>query len=406
MLTRTPPPVLTTWAAGLLAAVLGLAGALTLAAPAGAASRISVTNDRGSALADDEQATTFTLRGSGFQSVTGGFGGVYVAFGWVRDPAGGGWRPSRGGVTGRDYRYVPDSESEDNAGYLGFVAFPGSSTAGEAQAVMSANGSFSVQLTVPGPTFQAVDRTGAAVSVDCRRVTCGVLTFGAHGVKNAANETFTPLRFGDVYADDSGATDSPEATDGSGEEPTAEPTSTPGSGDSTTGSAAGSRGTPGGGSATVRRGRPQVGTERATARAGQALAFTGRGFDPGEQVLAVLDDGVVALGPLVAGTAGDVAGVMALPSGLTVGTHELRLVGAASGARPTERFPVRAAAGDVAAADTEAVASGSDRDVAPLVFVAVAELALLASLVLLVVRLRRRARPPAAVTMTTTGAVA
>ena len=72
-----------------------------------------------------------------------------------RDPAGGGWRPSRGGVTGRDYRYVPDSESEANAGYLRFVAFPGSSTAGEAQAVMSGNGSFTVQLTVPGPVFDA-----------------------------------------------------------------------------------------------------------------------------------------------------------------------------------------------------------------------------------------------------------
>ena len=235
MLTRTRVAV----AAALASGALALTGTLAIAAPAQAASRISVTNDRGSALADDDRATSFTLRGSGFQSVKGGFGGVYVAFGWVRDPAGGGWRPSRGGVTGRDYRYVPDSESEANAGYLRFVAFPGSSTAGEAQAVMSGNGSFTVQLTVPGPVFDAVDRDGNAVRVDCRQVTCGVITFGAHGVKNASNETFTPVRFGDVYDDqptsEAGAGESEQSTDEGA--PTPATTEGTGSGTSTDGSA-------------------------------------------------------------------------------------------------------------------------------------------------------------------------
>lgn len=381
--------------AGALALALALPGTFAVAAPAAAAARVGVTNDRGTAVADSVGATSFTVRGSGFQSVRGGFGGVYVAFGWVRDPGGGGWRPSNGGVTGRDYRYVPDSESEDNAGYLRFVSFPGSSTEGEAQAVMSTTGTFTVRLTVPGPTFRAVDRSGNPVDVDCRRVTCGVLTFGAHGVKNARNETFTPIRFDELAGGSS--TPAPETADDSS--PSADPGTDPGTGTApapargdVTGPGAGTSSTP------ARRVRPRVVTERQTARAGQALAFTGRGFDPGEQVLAILDDGVVALGPLVAGGAGDVAGVMALPVGLGVGTHQLRLVGAASGARPAERFPVRAATAPIlepaTAPTTEPVGEVVDRDVAARAFVALAALALLGSLSLLVVRLRRRVRRP------------
>lgn len=378
MLTRT--------AATLATATLVLS--VAVAAPAQAASRVSVTNDEGTATADSDRATSFTVRGTGFQSIKGGFGGVYVAFGWVRDPSGGGWRPSNGGVTGRDYRYVPDSESEDNAGYLRFVSFPGSSTEGEAQAVMSAGGSFTVSLTVPGPTFQAVDRGGNAVEVDCRKVTCGVMTFGAHGVKNARNETFTPVRFGEVHTDEAvttteEGTGAESGTGDKGSETRAETTSE--STETTTETTKGSS-TP----APARRGRPTVAAERDTAVAGQALAFTGNGFTPGEQVLALLDDGVVALGPLVAGTSGEVAGVMALPADLSVGTHQLRLIGAASDARPSERFPVRA--GTVTAADPEPAAATDGPDAAAVAFVGVSALALLASLVLLVVRLRARGR--------------
>jgi hypothetical protein len=401
--TRRPRPM-----AALASGVLVLAGVVATTPPAHAAARVSASNDRGTATADDDRPTTFTVRGSGFQSVAGGFGGVYVAFGWVRDPAGGGWRPSRGGITGRDYRYVPDSESGENAGYLRFVAFPGSSTAGEAQAVMSAEGSFAVSLSVPGPTFRAVDRSGAAVDVDCRRVTCGIVTFGAHGVKNARNETFTPVRFGEVYADDTGTAGAPGEADPAGSSDPADEASAsgPSTGTTTTGGTTSGAVRSGTGAsrsgqdgASGRRGRPEVVTERQTARAGQALAFTGRGFEPGEQVLALLDDGVVALGPLPAGNAGEVAGVMALPTDLAAGTHQLRLVGAASGARPSERFPVRAAAAtppvEESAADPVA---GEDSDVAALAFVAASAVALLASLALLVVRLRRRVAPSAPAT--------
>ncbi|MBB1024576.1 hypothetical protein G6019_09055, partial [Dietzia sp. DQ12-76] len=171
---------------------LALLGTSVLAvltqATAHAAARLTASSSLGGAVASTSGTTGFTLSGSGFQAVEGGFGGVYVGFGWV---SGSGWGPSNGGATGRTYDYVPDEQSRSNQGYQAFVAFPGSSTAGEAQATMGSDGSFRVNLTVPGPTF-----TGAGgKSIDCTKVTCGFLTWGAHGVRNGANETFTPVTF-------------------------------------------------------------------------------------------------------------------------------------------------------------------------------------------------------------------
>lgn len=321
------------------------------AAPAHADSRVSVTNDRGGDQADLTYRTELTVRGSGFQVVQGGFGGVYVMFGWVKDPRGGSWKPSRGGLTGQDYRYIPDAEdAADNQGYLRYVAFPGSSTATEAADVLSPSGGFSLRLTVPGPVFQSVDRDGQVAEVDCREVTCGIITIGAHGVKSPANETFTPVTFGTVYdtapqtdphepdraAEPSEAPVDPaqETQDGSAEAPgvTDEPGKT-------------GPGTP--------SGKAGLTVDRATAVQGRALAFSARGFTPGEQVTAVLDDGVAGLGPLTAGASGEVAGVLQLPPDLTVGTHELRITGAASGTEVSELFPV-------AAGDTIAPTEGRD----------------------------------------------
>ena len=93
-----------------VAGLLGTLGAPLPAAPARAEGRVTVANEIGTAQADVRYRTELTVRGSGFQVVQGGFGGVYVMFGWVRDPAGGSWRPSRGGLTGQDYQYIPDSE--------------------------------------------------------------------------------------------------------------------------------------------------------------------------------------------------------------------------------------------------------------------------------------------------------
>src|SRR5690606_2544326 len=117
----------------ILAALLLVAGVvLGTTAPAHAAASVSVSGPGGAASAAPAAATTVTVSGRGFTAIKAGFGGVYVAFGWVADASGGSWRPSRGGITGEDYRYVPDTEGRENAGRLRYVAFPGSSTAGEA----------------------------------------------------------------------------------------------------------------------------------------------------------------------------------------------------------------------------------------------------------------------------------
>lgn len=172
--------------------VLAAAATLTAAAPALAAPLVDVT---GTDLATDAP-TTVQLHGSGFQSVAGGFGGVYVLFGWVDPAAGDGWRPSAGGVSGTQYRYAVDVQGQENAGYQRFVAFPGSTTAVEANGgEVAADGTWSSDLTVPGSTLTALDAAGGTVEVDCLQVTCGVITFGAHGVTNANNESFTPVTF-------------------------------------------------------------------------------------------------------------------------------------------------------------------------------------------------------------------
>lgn len=263
--------------------------------PAGAAGRVTVESAAGGATADPDYATTVTVTGAGFQSITGGFGGVYVLFGWVSD--GSSWRPSNGGEVGADYRYVPDSESKDNQGFQRFVAFPGSETEDAANAVMAADGSWSVEMVVPGASFESQDRSGGVSSVDCLEVTCGIITIGAHGVKNANNETFTPIDF--------------RAAGGGG---------------ASTGETD-AEATPADTAATAAR----VGYTTTTAIPGQALSFTGQGFDPGELVVATLDDGVSAVGPLTAGPSGEIAGVLPLPADLRVGTHLLTLTGAASG---------------------------------------------------------------------------
>ncbi|KZE89590.1 hypothetical protein [Microbacterium sp. TNHR37B] len=209
---------------GLLFAAL-VAGGVAVAgpaAPAHAAASVEVHVDGSPELtgvADPTYLTKLRVTGSGFQSIKNGFGGIYVMFGWVDD----GWRPSQGGVTGADYRYVPDDEDKPT-GYISFVAFPGSSTSYAANGgEVDAAGRWSAVLDVPGATFTSLDRDGKPGEVDCRVVQCGVITIGAHGVKNANNETFTPITFRDLYGEDtptSGGTKTPSAA------PTPAPTHT------------------------------------------------------------------------------------------------------------------------------------------------------------------------------------
>ena len=62
-----------------------------------------------------------------------------------------------------------------------------------------------------GRDVPGLDRAGNVHTVDCRKVTCGVITVGAHGVTNANNETFTPGH-GRLDSARRGATPSPSAT--------------------------------------------------------------------------------------------------------------------------------------------------------------------------------------------------
>jgi hypothetical protein len=179
---------------GRTAATLAAIGALTLgpvlAEPAAATAPARVTITPGTA--DPEYATRLSLRGAGFQAVKGGFGGVYVVFGWVDAR----WRPSQGGVSGQDFVYVQDSEDKNNHGYQRFVSFENGGTLSAANGgVVRADGTWATTLIVPGATFPAQGRDGGVRQVDCRAVRCGVITFGAHGVVSPQNETFTPVTF-------------------------------------------------------------------------------------------------------------------------------------------------------------------------------------------------------------------
>jgi hypothetical protein len=208
--------------AAIAVAALAVAGAgVATAAPAYADAGVSVTvegHPELTAVADPAYITELRVSGSGFQSIKNGYGGIYVAFGWVDD----GWRPSQGGATGTDYRYVPDDESAPT-GYISFVAFPGSSTAYAANGgTLAADGTWSTVLTVPGARFTSLDREGNPTEVNCLEVQCGVITIGAHGLKNANNETFTPVSFRDLYS----AAPTPAATAVAAPAPTPAPTQT------------------------------------------------------------------------------------------------------------------------------------------------------------------------------------
>ena len=265
-------------------------------APAWAVGSVSVTGPSGSASVDADYATEVTVSGSGFQSIPNGFGGIYVLFGWVDDAGGGSWRPSAGGVVGEDYRYVPDAESAENNGYQRFLAFPGSQTESSANGTLGADGSWSIGMVIPGAVFESQDREGRVSEVDCRRVTCGIITIGAHGVKNANNETFTPLSFQAAAPAESTPAESAPA-----------------------------------GSAPVAAGAVRVGVEAGSVVAGSSIVFTGQGFTPGEQIVAALDGGLTAVGPLTAGTQGEVAAALPVPRDIRDGTHLITLRGAGSG---------------------------------------------------------------------------
>ncbi len=182
----------------------GLLG-LGLAIPAGAdesdtvsvsGASVEALNESGFPTAAIDGGTVLTLKGSGFQAIKNGAGGIYVVFGWVSDTDGLSWAPSNGGQTGENYRYVPDAEDETNQGHSRYIAFEGSKTAAAANGgFIAEDGTWETELAIPSATFESMDRDGNPTDVDCLKDTCGVITFGAHGVKNGNNETFTPITF-------------------------------------------------------------------------------------------------------------------------------------------------------------------------------------------------------------------
>ncbi|MBS4751637.1 hypothetical protein KG112_02300 [Nocardioides sp. zg-ZUI104] len=361
-----------------LAAVPALAGPLPAAQ---AAARVSIANDQGSAAIDPTYSTRLKVTGRGFQSIRSGHGGIYVFFGTVS----GQWRPSKGGSTGENYFYVPDNESKDNAGHQSYVAFPGSDTAASANGgVVSADGRWSATVTVPGATFKAVDRKGRVRTVDCRKVTCGIITVGAHGVANSANETFTPVAVKDLYGGkqpSGGGSTAPSAT---ATQDSGTATAQPDAGDAT-----GDGASPDATGEVPAAGKPVLSVDRTSAVAGRVLSFTARGLPAGAQVSAVLDDGVAAAGPFLVSAQGQVTGVLTLPLDLGSGTHELRLFGLAGEDAPLVRFAV-APADDTTpvAAQTEA-AEETDVDRLGIWFFLAAGLILLAAVLRLVLLARR-----------------
>lgn len=374
--------------AGLLVA----AGLMLLPpAPASAATaRVTVANQDGKAVADPTYATTLTLHGTGFQSIKGGFGGIYVLFGTVK----GTWQPSKGGLTGVDYFYVPDSETKDNHGFEKFVTFPGGDTASAANGgVLKADGTWSTTMVVPGSTFTALDRDNKPTTIDCLKVTCGIITIGAHGVSNDHNETFTPVRFANLYGGSPSSSPTASSSAPAGSSTTA-PSSAP-QAPAAAAAAAGTpaAGTPAGSAPAAKAGKPAVTVDRDTAVLGHVLSFTATGFQPGEQVIASLDDGLAAIGPLSAGPGGEVAGVLQLPRGLEPGTHSLEVTGAASGLHPSANFPISAGTTTPSAP----VAGRQDRPWAAYAYLGGA-LLVLAGVLALALRRRRRRAPVREVT--------
>lgn len=343
-----PRPAISLVALVVVVALALLGPALT----AHAAARVAVSGQP-----DAGSASTVRISGSGFQSVPKAFGGVYVFFGWVSDPSGGSWAPSRGGVSGDTYRYVPDAETAQNAGYQRFVAFPGSSTEAEANGgTIAANGTWSTDLVIPGARFEAAD----GGTVDCTTVQCGIITIGAHGVRNANNETFTPVTFAGAGSG-SGSGSGTGTGGGSGAGSAQDDAAGSGTGGSGNGGS-GSDGANESASDDDAKSRPtkaSLGVDQATAVVGRVLSFGAQGLEPGEQVSVTLDDGLLAVGPLVAGNHGEVAGLLELPSDLRTGTHVLRLSGASSGTDIETEVTVTRDPAEVSAAEAAAEAAGA-----------------------------------------------
>ena len=156
------------------------------------------------------ETATVTVTGSNYlvpPHVCGSsvFGGVYVAFGWVKP--GGQWGPSwrtsttAAGLFGQTYSYPGEGGGaetrDDGTGTVRLISFTAGGESGDATPFhMDGSGNWSADLIVRGSKFSFVDVvTGQAATVDCMVVQCGVLTWGAHGKSSRTNEQFSPINF-------------------------------------------------------------------------------------------------------------------------------------------------------------------------------------------------------------------
>ncbi len=134
------------------------------------------------------------------------FGGVYLFFGYVE--AGKKWGPSARNVENTDgqfgatYFYPGEGGGADTRtdapddGTTGMISFTDAGESGDATTVhMDDNGNWAAKVKIPGATFSTALPDGGKRDFDCRQVTCGIFTIGAHGKSSATNEKFTPVIF-------------------------------------------------------------------------------------------------------------------------------------------------------------------------------------------------------------------
>lgn len=132
---------------------------------------------------------TVKLTGSGYPTSRGGetFGGVYVLFGWV-DTTDANWAPTKGGSSGKSFTYANDGR--DSGTFQQMVNFPGNTT-GEGMPTMDDKGNWTMDFPIEQSRFTSAQEQ----EIDCYKVTCGVITIGAHGLPLPGGEVFTPIYF-------------------------------------------------------------------------------------------------------------------------------------------------------------------------------------------------------------------
>ncbi|SJN09515.1 hypothetical protein FM113_06450 [Leucobacter sp. 7(1)] len=130
-----------------------------------------------------------TLKGTGYPTSRDGatFGGLYVLFGWV-DPSEPNWAPTMGGASGKTFTYANDGKPSGT--FQQMVNFPGNTT-GPGMPTMDDKGNWTMELPIEKSQFTSAQ----AKEVDCIKMTCGIITIGAHGLPLKGGEVFTPIYF-------------------------------------------------------------------------------------------------------------------------------------------------------------------------------------------------------------------